>query len=316
MGIGILSIYLPPAEVTKTVETSNYYQLRCPAETGSFFPAAPIRVWRFNTFWFKSLTAKQEADYNYWPLTAHLYLIPENQIRVYRINYTCWGDEIPPDYDLIFFQHLYLLKGSSIEFLLLVNSTSSFENGHFNITICDNVQSFNNQPPSCSVNFHFMVQPNDKEVPMNVTFVASEDSYYYVKTTSPTNAVISSYQVTMEVLFLNSSDWNGIKEATEFSPASVSQSIYSGDGLSSIFGAKEYTVVASFPTKYDQANMGEMKFNKYHQNLVYAVPAIAAGLFMLLGIISIACLCICCHVVRRIIRYRQKGEELSILIND
>jgi hypothetical protein len=82
-----------------------------------------------------------------------------------------------------------------------------------------------------------------------------------------------------------------------------------------MFAAGSYTVVAKFDTKYDQPYMGQMKVTKYHRNLVYVVPAIAAASFMLLGVIFVACICVCYCIVKRIIRRRRKGRELSIPIN-
>ena len=318
IGMAVFSTYLSPAHETKTIETSNY-PLRCPTGTSSF-PAQPIRVWKFDTFWYNSMIAKQEADYNYyWPLTAYLYLIPDDKLRVYRRNYTCWCDAIPNcDSAYNIFRGVYLLKGSSIEFSLVINSTSATENGHFNITICDDEISFNNQPPSCSVDLSLTIGPRETDVPMNETFVAPRDSYYYITTATSVNAIISSYHVGMEILFLNSSDWNGLTEATEFhsyDAAGISQSIYHRNGLSSMFTAASYTVVAKFDTKYDQGNMGQMMVTKYHRNLVYVVPAIAAVSFMLLGVILVACICICYWSVKRIIRRRRKGRELSSPIN-
>ena len=319
IGMAIFSTYLSPAEETKTVETSNSYQWRCPATGTSPFPAAPIRLWKFNTFWYNSVSAKQETDNNYYrPLTAYIYLIPDDKLRVYRRNYTCWCDAIPNCSSVFIFQGVYLLTGSSIEFSLVINSTSATENGHFNITICDDEISFSNQPPSCSVDFSLTIGPSETDVRMNETFVAPKDSYYYITTATSVNAIISSYQVRMEILFLNSSDWNGLTEATEFhsyDAAGISHSIYYRNGLSSMFEAGIYTVVAKFDTKYDQPYMGQMKVTKYHRNLVYVVPAIAAASFMLLGVIFVACICVCYCIVKRIIRRRRKGRELSIPIN-
>lgn len=314
IGMAILSTLIPPTEETTTVETSDKYQIHCPSSEG-FFPSQPIRIWKFNTFWHKLVTAAQEADDdNYRPLTAHLFLIPDDQIRVYRkkVLCTCKDTRSCAYFDL---EGLYLLKGSRINFSLNINFT---DDGRFDLIICDNLPGFNQHSSTCLKNFSLSSQTNKQLATLNKTFIAPKDSYYYIKT-SPTNAAMTAYEVHMDMLFLNSSDWKGLNEVAEFNEhesASITQSLYKGYGLTSMFAEIDYTIVATFPTKYNQGSTGQMKVIKYHRSLVYVIPAIAAVSFMLLGIAFVACVCICCHIIKKIIHNQQKGKELRNPIND
>ena len=308
IGVGILSTHVPPAEEKETIETSSHDQMRCPAPHGGIRPQ-PIRVGKFNSFWYESVTATQLAGGLYYTLTANVYLIPEKKLPIRTQKYTCPCNQSNCEY--LYLRYFYLLEGSSVDFSLIFNSTSTTNPGFVNLTICDNYVNFNEA--DCSLQYPISVRPHATGKAFKTRFTAPKDSYYFVTTYNQfsMNALIHSYQVDVEMKYLNESDL-GTNVAAHFSRTEsqgISKQIFDNNGLAS---ATNYVIVAAFD--YSEA-FGKMRVTKHHRNLVYVVPAIAAASFMLLGVIFVACICVCYCIVKRIIRRRRKGRELSIPIN-
>jgi hypothetical protein len=299
------------AEETYTLEGSSWQQMRCPNDNPTRNPIQAIRIGKFNTFWQKSVTVSQVAKRpNYDPLSINFYLIPEQKLQVHTDTYTCSCNEYC--HDTIKLSRFYLLEGSSVHFTMLVNSTDPIDPGFVNLTICDNYTDFQSSLASCSWHHVVTVQPNEGDKPLITTFTAPKDSYYFITTydTLTSNARISSYEIVIEIKFLNASDWGEIRPAVKASEDDLpdtTYTIYEGHLSENMLRSKEYVIVAQFPTG-QLSERGQMKINEHHRSTVYIVPAIVAGGPMVLGVTAIACVCAWNEIFKR---KRNRSESES-----
>ena len=290
----------------ETVVASSYGQMHCPMPCPELQPA-PIYVTNYNTFWYKSVSISQDTDNHlYVPLDIAFYLVPADDLQVYttvyQYNKSGYGDLV--------LDQFYALKGSSMNFSLVVeNNGTNPEN--VTLTICkDQAKYTTSNEAACFQHYSVTIDPN-ATTPLNVRFIAEQNSYYFITTKpTPLHVTVEFFKTVIELRYLNSSDWKGLEPAltmkTSDTAGTQRQLAFNGS-LTSMFEAKDYSIVAVLS---GDGAYSEMTITKQYQGLVYVVPAMAALCFMLLGITLVSCVCVCYQIITRIVYGRKKGNEL------
>ena len=284
-----------------TLEASSYLQMHCPYPCKGTF-VAPIFIGKFSSFWYKSVTITQKhldpGSSPYSPLHMKVFKMPAHQLRTYNNHYYNHSNR-----DVIILD-FYALKGSTVNFTVFVNSTSFTSSGSVTLTIS------NNCTQSESVIFTRPLKVGPSELKrFFVKFVAPHNSYYYITTLigHSNNAEIVSFDFDIHLRFLNASDWTGMEHQSSSTADPLNFRL--GD---SIFQPRDYIVVANitYVDNVDYRSHSQLRVTKHYRKFVYVVPAMVAGGVMFLGTTCVVLVCVCCYIVRKIIRRKRRGNEL------
>lgn len=285
------------------LETSSYLQMHCPYPcTGTSI--APILVGNFNSFWYELVTISQYSGSDtpfptYSPQTMRFFKIPAQQLHTFSRRYPPYNKS----YNLILDQ-FYMLKGSTINFTIVVNSTSGTSSGSVNLTICNNRLAYVSENSfKCEEN-QFTVGPRESKLTF-VNFVAPHNSYYYITTKGPrNNSKVVFFNVDINLKFLNSSDWKGVKYKTSSTGDPLNFN------LGSMFEAQDYVIVANITTDPDYPCYGQLTVTEHYRSFVYIVPAMVGGGLMCLGLTCTLILCLCYFLSRKVYHRKKHGEKL------
>lgn len=316
IGMGVLYAQTPPPPATETYEASSYPQPVCPFKQLS--SASPISLGNFNTFWQNSIQASQAGSYTFdSPMQMDFYLIQESQLRVH--NKSDWCSCQPSDSngcDDFGMEYWYLLNGSSFDFSVTFTRESDDFDGYLKVTIYDSYYNF--EIDNYTVTFSMTIDAYSwfPTKTLDGSYVVPSDGYYFMES-EWRSATIDSYQLHVLKRFLNASDWVGTKPVASLTTSDDYTMILNNKDLKIMAESIDYTIVGNpvLTWSYKQS-AGRLNISQQQQKLVYTLPAIASGTFILLGLVLAAGVLLCCYGFSRATqRHHERSRELHNPIN-